>query len=116
MQRSSASSKERAGAKALPDCPVCWSVHIAFVVGVGVAAAPFGHVGHALVKVGQGHRVLLVDVTFHVRLQQGALVIREGHGEEGFWIAHKFVDISLACHLMKTGKRNTQPYMRGTGY
>lgn len=86
-------------------------IHIAFIVGVGVAAAPFWHVGHALVKVRQRHRVLFVDVTLHVCLQQWTLIIWKGHGEECFWIAHKFVDISLSSHLMKTWKRKTHPYV-----
>ena len=77
-------------------------IHVAFVIGVGVAAAPFRHVGHALVKVGQRHRVLFVDVALHVCLQQWALIIWKGHGEEGFWITHKFVDISLSSHLRET--------------
>lgn len=80
-------------------------IHIAFVIGVGVAAAPFRHVGHALVKVGQRHRVLFVDVALHVCLQQWALIIWKGHGEEGFWITHKFVDISLSSHLRETWKK-----------
>lgn len=80
-------------------------IHVAFVIGVGVAAAPFRHVGHALVKVGQRHRVLFVDVAFHVCLQQWALVIWKGHGEKGFWITYKFVDISLSSHLRETRKK-----------
>lgn len=78
---------------------------------MGVAAAPFRHVGHALVKVRQRHCVLFIDVTFHVCLQQWALIIWKGHGEQGFWITHKFVDISLSGHLMKTQKRKIDPYV-----
>lgn len=44
-------------------------IDIAFVIGVGVAAATVLHVDHALIKVGQGYSVLLVDVTLHVSLQ-----------------------------------------------
>lgn len=75
-------------------------VHVAFAVGVRVAAAPFRHVAHALVEVRQGHRVLLVDVSLHVRLQQWALVIGEGHGEKGLRVAHELVDVSLSRHLL----------------
>lgn len=77
-------------------------VHVAFVVGVGVAAAPFRHVGHALIKVRQRHCILLIDVPLHVCFQQWALIIWKGHGEKGFWIAHKLVDISLSSHLRIT--------------
>lgn len=84
-------------------------VHVSFVVRVGVAAAPFRHVGHALIKVRQGHRVLFVDVTFHVRLQQWALIIRKGHGEKGFRVTHKFVDISFSSHLRIAQKGRASP-------
>lgn len=90
-------------------------IHVAFVVGMGVAAAPFRHVGHALIKVRERHCVLLVDVTFHVCLQQWALIIWKGHGEKGFWVTHKFVDISLSSHLMITWKRKTHPHHRQMG-
>lgn len=82
-------------------------VHIAFAVGVRVAAAPFRHVAHALVKVRQGHRVLLVDVSLHVRLQQWALVVRKGHGEKGLGVAHELVDVSLSRHL-RTGRAHPE--------
>jgi hypothetical protein len=80
-------------------------VHVSFVVGVRVAAAPFGHVGHALIKVRQRNCVLFVDVTFHVRLQQWALVIRKGHREKGFRVTHKFVHVSFSSHLRISQKR-----------
>jgi hypothetical protein len=80
-------------------------VDVAFIVGVRVATAPFWNVGHALIKMRQRHSVLLIDVALHVRLQQWTLIVWKGHGEKGFWITHKFVDISLSSHLVITWKR-----------
>lgn len=44
-------------------------IDVAFIIWVGVAAATILHVDHALVKVGQGNSVLLIDVALHVSLQ-----------------------------------------------
>lgn len=77
-------------------------IDIAFVVGVGVAAASVLHVDHALIKVGQRHSVLLIDVALHVSLQQGALVVRKSHGEKRFRVTNKLVDVSFSSHLRTT--------------
>lgn len=77
-------------------------IDIAFVVGVGVAAAPVLHVDHALVEVGQRHSVLLIDVALHVSLQQGALVVGKSHGEKRFRVTNKLVHVSFSSHLRTT--------------
>lgn len=82
-------------------------IHIAFVIRVGITAAPLLHVDHALVKMGQRHCVLFVDMALHVSLQQGALVVWEGHGEEGFRVTNKLVNVSLTGDLGGVGKTKT---------
>lgn len=76
-------------------------INVALAVGVRLAVGPLLHVGHVLVKVRQRHRVLLVDLPLHVRLQHRPLVVGERHGEQSFGVAHELVDVSLPGHLPK---------------
>lgn len=71
----------------------------AFGIGEAAAAIHIQEISRAVVKVGQGQGVLLAEGAFGLRLQEGALIIREGHGEKGIRIADKFVNVSLPGHL-----------------
>ncbi len=79
-------------------------INVALAVGVRLAVGPFLYVGHVLVKVRQRHRVLLVDLPLHVRLQHWPLIVRKRHGEQSLGVAHKLVDVSLAGHLDGDGQ------------
>lgn len=78
---------------------VCVLINVALAVGVRRAVRPLLYVGHVFVKVRQRHRVLLVDLPLHVRLQHRPLIVGKRHGEQGLGVAHKLVDVSLAGHL-----------------
>lgn len=88
-------------------------IHIAFIIRVGITAAPLLHVDHALVKMGQRNCVLFVDMALHVCLQQRTLVVWKGHGEEGFRVTNKLVHVSLSGDLGGCGETKTQ-FERGT--
>lgn len=84
-------------------------INVSLAVGVRRTVGPLLHVGHVLVKVRQRHRVLLVDLPLHVRLQHRPLVVGERHGEERLGVAHKLVDVSLARHLQWRTDASSEP-------
>lgn len=91
-------------------------VHVAFGVGLGshVWGVLLRGVGHALIQVGQRHRVLLVDVSLKLGLQAGPLIVGEGQGNERLGLAHKLVNVALPRHLRKTERRRlSQKEFRG---
>lgn len=81
-------------------------VHVAFGVGLRahVLGALFRRVGPSLVQVGQGHRVLLVDVALKLGLQAGPLIVGEGQRDEGLGLTHKLVNVALPGHLDDRGE------------
>lgn len=83
-------------------------INIALAVGVRLAVGPLLYVGHVLVKVRQRHRVLLVDLPLHVRLQHRPLIVGKRHGEQGLGVAHELVDVSLSRHLDGHGQDGTE--------
>lgn len=76
-------------------------VHVAFGIGLRahVGGSWFRRVRRALVHVRQRHCVLLVDVAFEFRLQTRPLIVRKRQGYQSLRLAHKFVNITLTCHL-----------------
>lgn len=76
-------------------------VHVAFGVGLGahVLWSLFCRVGHALVQVGQGDGVLLVDVALKLGLQAGPLIVGECQRDEGLGLTHELVNVALTRHL-----------------
>lgn len=76
-------------------------VHVAFGVGLGaqVLWSLFCGVGHALVQVGQGDGVLLVDVALELGLQAGSLIVGERQRDEGLGLTHELVNVALPRHL-----------------
>lgn len=73
----------------------------AFSVGEAAAAFHIQEVSRVFFKVGQRQGVFLTEVALGLCLQEGTLIVREGHGEQSVWVADKFVDISLSSHLPK---------------
>lgn len=74
-------------------------VHVAFGVGLGAHVLGGLFRGVGLIQMGQGHRVLLVDVALELGLQAGPLIVGEGQGDEGLGLTDKLVNIALTCHL-----------------
>lgn len=76
-------------------------VHVAFGVGLRahVGGSWFGRVRRSLIEVRQRHRVLLIDVALEFRLQTWPLIVRKSQGYQCFRLTHKFVNITLTCHL-----------------
>lgn len=76
-------------------------VHVAFGVGLRaqVLWSLFCGVGHALVQVGQGDGVLLVDVALKLSLQAGSLIVGERQRDEGLGLTHELVNVALPRHL-----------------
>lgn len=90
-------------------------VHVAFGVGLGaqVLWSLFCRVGHALVQVGQGDGVLLVDVALKLGLQAGSLIVGERQRDEGLGLTHKLVNVALPRHLERV-KRGRGSMIIGT--
>ena len=59
----------------------------------------FCGVGHALVQVGQGDGVLLVDVALKLCLQAGSLIVGERQRNESLGLTHELVNVALPRHL-----------------
>lgn len=71
----------------------------AFGIGKATAAIHVQEVRRVVFKVGQWQGILLAEVALRLCFQERTLVVREGHGEKGIWVTHKFVDVSLPGHL-----------------
>lgn len=49
---------------------------------------------------GQGHRVLLVDIALKLGLQAGPLIVGEGQRNERLGLTHKLVNVALPSDLL----------------